>query len=302
MSNTNEKTLIIVNPVSGNGKAIDMLPETDNLLTRLGIKFDIQISESSSQATLLASSAASLGYARVIALGGDGTVNRLAAGLINSNVILGVIPGGRNNDFFRSLGIEGDLAQICKEAASGDAKLIDVGFLNDQPFFGNIGFGFAAEVTREANRIPGSGRFAYYKAIYKAWKNYAAYESSLRIDNLEIKLAASMIVVSIGKFSTGGWRITPQAVIDDGKFDVCVMEKVKRSRLLPLLSKFSRGDHLRLPEIRMYRCRQLEISSAKALPAHYDGESYQNDSGRFMIKIEPSILRVAARSESAHET
>jgi diacylglycerol kinase (ATP) len=295
-----DKYLLIVNPLSGNGKAIDMLPEVDGIMSGMGVKCDIQISENPAQATATAASAASLGYGRVIALGGDGAVNAVAAGLTNSEVILGVIPGGRGNDFCRSLGITGNLAQICKLAIRGEAKLIDVGMLNDKLFINSSGFGFAAIVASEANHITGNGKFAYYRAIYRAWKNYAAYDLSLRIDNIEIKMATTMVSVGLGK-STGGWPITPQALNDDGKFDVCVVEKVKRSKIFPLLLKFSRGDHLRLPEVRMYRCRQIEISGYKSLPAHYDGEIYQHDSDRFMVKIEPAVLRVAANLEGGNE-
>jgi diacylglycerol kinase (ATP) len=274
-----------------------MLPEVDSILTKLGIKFDIQISENPRQATACANSAASLGYTRVIALGGSGAINAIAAGLTNSAVILGIIPGGRGNDFFRSLGITGDLIQICKVAARGESRLLDVGILNDKLFINSAGFGFAAVVATEASQIAGNGRFAYYRAIYRAWKNYSAYDLSLRIDNIEIKIATSMIIAGIGK-TTGGWLITPQALMDDGKFDVCVVEKAKRSKIFSLLLKFSHGNHLRLPEVRMYRCRQLEITGDKSLPAHYDGEIYRNEGERFMVKIEPAALRVATNLES----
>lgn len=293
---------MIVNPLSGNGKAIDMVPEVEKTLSDFGVKCDIQISENAARATSLASSAATLGFNRIIALGGDGTCNSIAAGLNNSNVTMGIIPGGRGNDFFRSLGILGDFTLVCKIAAIGQPKTIDIGFVNETFFINSFGAGFAAVVAAEADSDPEGGRFTYLKAIYRAWKKYIGYDITLRIDNLEINQAVSMVVANIGKTTGGGWPVTPQASNNDGKFDVCVVEKVKKSQVLSLLYKFSRADHARLPQVRIYRCRQLEISGGTDLPAHYDGEPYHNKGDRFMIKCEPQSLRVATTLESSNES
>jgi YegS/Rv2252/BmrU family lipid kinase len=300
MPNLKDSLLLIVNPASGDGKAIDMLPAIDDLIGQMGITYDIQITDTPAQATALAKTAALFGYGHIVAVGGDGTVNEIAAGLIETDTTLGVIPAGRSNDFFRSLGITGELERVCRVAVLGKAKLMDVGFLNEQPFFNSVGVGFAAEMVREANRLT-EGRLAYFKAIYNAWKKYSAYELNLRIDNLELKLPATMVLANIGKISGGGFRATPQALVDDGKFDVCVMEKIKRTEIISFLPKFARGTHLRLPEIKMYRCRQLEIASKQTLPVHYEGEIYHNANGRFMLKILPKKLKVAVRLDTNDE-
>jgi len=287
------KILLIVNPVSGNGKALDMVPEAEKFLSDIGVKCDIQISENAARATSLASTAATLGYARVIALGGDGTCNAVAAGIYNSDVVMGIIPGGRGNNLFRSLGIMGDLAEICKTAAAGLPKSIDVGFVNDTFFINSIGAGFPAVVAAEISGNSSEGGLAYLKAIYRAWKKYNSYNITVRIDNLEINQDTAMIFANIGKITGGGWQVTPQAVNNDGKFDVCVVEHVKKTQLLTLLSKISRANHVRLPQVRMYRCRQLEISGNKDLPTHYDGEIYENTGDRLMVKCEPQALKIA---------
>jgi diacylglycerol kinase (ATP) len=300
MANPDEKILLIVNPLSGDGQAIELLPAVDNFIEQLGITREVRITESAAQAQSLAKTAATLGYNRVIAVGGDGTVNGVASGLIDTNAILGVIPAGRGNDFFRSLEIADDFEQICRIAFTGNAKLIDVGLLNKQPFFNSVGIGFAAEVANEANRLSGR-HLAYLRAIYLAWKNYVGYEISLRIDNLDIKMPAAMVVVNIGKTTGGGFPVTPQALATDGKFDVCVVQKIKRSQFIAFLPKFAKGNHLRLPEIKMYRCRQLEIVSEQILPVHFDGDILHNAEGRLMIKMSRHKLNVAVRPENPHE-
>jgi YegS/Rv2252/BmrU family lipid kinase len=293
MLKSNDRILLIVNPVSGSGKAIDMVPEVEKYLTGIGVKCDIQISENAARATALASSAATLGYTRVISLGGDGTCNAVAAGIYNSDVIMGIIPGGRGNNLFRSLGIVGNLAEICKTAASGSPKSIDIGFVNDSFFINSFGAGFPAVVAAEISGNSSEGRLAYLKAIYRAWKKYIGYNITVRIDNLEITQSAAMIFANIGKITGDDWQVTPQAVNNDGKFDVCVIEHVKKTQLLMLLNKFKRANHIRLPKVRMYRCRQLEISGNKDLPTHYDGEIYDNTGDRLMVKCQPQALKIA---------
>lgn len=300
MLKNNDKILLIVNPVSGNGKAIDMVPEVEKFLSRIGAKCDIQISENAARATALASSAATLGYTRVIALGGDGTCNAVATGIYNSDVIMGIIPGGRGNNSFRSLGIVGDLAEICKTAASGLPKSIDIGYVNESFFINSFGVGFPAVVAAEVSGNSSEGRLAYLKAIYRAWKKYKSYNITVRIDNLEINQATAMIFANIGKITGGGWQVTPQAVNNDGKFDVCVVEHVKKTQLLTLPSKFTRANHIRLPQVRMYRCRQLEISGDKDMPAHRDGEVYDNTGDRLMVKCEPQALKIAITLDKNH--
>lgn len=293
--------MLIVNPLSGNGKAIDMVPEVEKQFAGMAIKCDIQITENAARASSLASTAATLGYSRIIAVGGDGTCNSVAAGINNSDVIMGVIPAGRGNDFFRSLGISGDFGQICKIAAVGEPRSVDIGLLNERLFINSFGAGFVAAISLEANDNYAGGRRGYLKAIYRSWKKYIDYGITIRIDNLEMNLRATMIIASIGKTTGGGWPITPQASNNDGKFDVCVIENVNKSQIIPLMYKLWRAKHLRLPQVRMYRCRQLEISGDKDIPLHYDGEIYDNKGERLMIKCEQQSLRVASALESSDE-
>lgn len=301
MLKSNDKILLIVNPVSGNGKAIDMVPDVENIFSKIGAKCDIQISESAARATSLALSAAALGYTRIIVLGGDGACNAVAAGIYNSDVTMGIIPGGRQNDLFRSLGITGDLAAICKTAAFGLSKSLDIGFVNDTFFINSFGVGFPAVVAEEIGGSSSGSRLPYLKAIYRAWKKYVGYNVTIRIDNLEITQATAMIFANIGRITNGGWQATPQAVNNDGKFDVCVVEHVKKTQLIRLPGKFSRADHIRLPQVRMYRCRQLEISGNKEIPAHYDGEIYINAGERLMVKCEPQALKIAITTGNNNE-
>ena len=288
------KVMVIVNQSAGRGKTLDLLPSVDKILGSLKIKYDIRLPENVAQTTALAESASQYGYNRIVAMGGDGTVNAVASGLLGSEAILGVIPAGIGNDFFRVLGIEDDLTDICRSAVYGKPLTVDVGELNGRPFFNMLGIGFDAKIAQQANEAKNNlGIFTYVASIYKALKKQKAYPVKLRIDNLEIEEDVLLIAVGIGRLSGYGFALTPSAKLDDGKFDVCIAEKVSKLRILQVLPRVLKGHHVREPEVKMYRCRQLEIFSESKLPLHMEGEIINSLDGKLSIKMSLNKLRVA---------
>ena len=287
--------MLIVNPASGNGKAIDKLPEIDREFARLGVKADIYISESPKQATEIAHTASRCGYKRIAAMGGDGTVNMVAAGILGTESILGVIPTGLGNDFSKLLNIGKDDESICRTAAFGKVIELDAGVINDRPFFNMLGIGFDAEVAKEANRMKNKlGALTFLSAVLKVWKRFPVFDISLRIDSFEIDCPVMLIAVGIGRSAGGGFLLTPQARADDGKFDVCIIRKTGQLRIFSILRRVMKGAHVRLPEVKVYRCRQLQILSNQALPIHCEGETFNNDNGKLSIKMSTYKLKVAA--------
>jgi len=287
--------MIIVNPAGGGGKSIDLLPEVEKRLFNLKVSPDIRIAENSQQATKLARQASQCGYKRIAAMGGDGTVNMVAAGLIGTDTTMAVIPTGSGNDFFRMLNIKNDLDDICKTVVSGEGSLFDVGLFNNRPFFNMLGIGFDAQVAMEANKKSKNlGLLSYLMAVYRVLKKYQSYDVKLRIDSLELSQEILLIAVGIGRSTGSGFYLTPQASADDGKFDVCVARDTSRRRIITLLPKALKGNHVREPEVTMYRCKQLEIYSQQPLPIHFEGETLTTTNGKLSIKMSRRKLMVAS--------
>jgi diacylglycerol kinase (ATP) len=294
MSKFGQKIMIIVNPSSGCGKALDMLPEVDRMLKAFGHEPDIRLSESPSHATETARIAAQCGYDRVIALGGDGTINMVSTGIAGSESILGVIPAGKGNDFFSMLDIDNKFETICRAAVSGDPQAFDVGIFNENMFFNMLGIGFDAKVAMEVKKTHYNlGLASYLLAVYKTLKNYTSYNIRLRIDSLEIERTILLVAVGLGRSTGGGFHLTPQAEVNDGKFDVCVATQASRRRIISLLPLALKGKHIREPEVTMYRCRQLEIFSETPLPVHYEGETFTTQNGKISVKMSLDKLKVA---------
>ena len=110
-----------------------------------------------------------------------------------------------------------------------------------------------------------------------------------------------MLTVNIGKTGGGGLPLAPLAEAEDGKFDVCVVESAKKTRIFTMLPRFLKGTHLRLPEVKMFRCRQIEISSSQPLPIHYEGEPWEGKSGRIRIKMDSAKIKVATMASAKYE-
>jgi len=295
-----DRIMLIVNPAGGGGKSIDFLPEVERRLINLKVFPDVRITENSQQATELARQASQCGYKRIAAMGGDGTVNTVAAGLIGSDTIMAVIPTGSGNDFFRMLNIKNNLDNICQTAVSGEGSLFDVGSFNDRPFFNMLGIGFDAQVAVEANKKGKKlGLLSYLLAVYGVLKKYQSFDVKLRIDSLELTQEILLVAVGIGRSTGSGFFLTPQASVDDGKFDVCVARNTSRRRIITLLPKALKGNHVREPEVTMYRCKQLEIFSQQPLPIHYEGETMTTTDGKLSIKMSRRKLKVASGVKKA---
>ncbi len=290
-----KKLMIIVNPSSGGGKSLDMLPDIERIVGELGGRADIRLSKSAQDATNLAKSAVKCFYERVIAVGGDGTINLVASGLVGSKTSLGIIPAGTGNDFARVLDINGDLDNICKIALKNDPIDTDIGRINDQVFFNMVGIGFDALIAQSINLQENRfGLASYLIAIYKNLKEYSSNEIKIRVDSYESEEEALMLAIGIGRSTGSGFRLTPSAKIDDGKFDICLVKHVKPLRMISLLPSVRKGNHVRIPEVKMYRCRQLEIFSSKPLPIQYEGETTYSTNGKISVKMCRSKLHVAA--------
>lgn len=290
-----EKLMIIVNPSSGGGKSLDILPDIDRIVTDMGAKPDIRISKSPEDATQIALSAAGCSYDRVIVVGGDGSINMVASGIAGSKTVLGIIPAGIGNDFFRMLEIEGDLEYICKIAVKGDPIATDIGKINNKLFFNMAGIGFDSlideSLKKQKNKL---GLAAYLLAVYQHLKKYPCNEIKIRVDSYERDEDALMLAVGIGRSTGSGFRLTPSAKINDGKFDVCLIKYAKPLRITSMLHRIFKGTHVRIPEVEMYRCRQLEIYSSKPLPIQYEGETASDSIGKISIKMSRNKLQVAA--------
>jgi YegS/Rv2252/BmrU family lipid kinase len=279
---------IIVNPVAGLGKSIQSVPGVKAMLTELGLRFDVVVTEHPGHAAELAKQAAAKGFDAVVAMGGDGTANEVINGLMEAKAdgrpscAMGVLCVGRGNDFAFGVGIPQNLKEGCRVLVEGFKRTIDIGRVTvdesaPERFFGNgIGIGFDTVVGFEAAKHKRLRGFLSYLVAALKTLFFLFQPPVVRIacDGEEWSQPALMVSVMNGQRMGGGFMMAPDGVSDDGKLNVCVAGVAGRFRLLMLMLKFMNGTQARSNLVKTARASSVSIEAqAGELPAHADGET-----------------------------
>jgi diacylglycerol kinase (ATP) len=286
----------IVNPVSGNGRTKKMLPRLEGLAKRIGLHFDLQVTQAPEHATELASEHSSE-FDVVVAVGGDGTVNEVAAGAVKSKAVMGVIPTGTGNDFARALGRLKSLQDYIHRIVAGRVKSIDTGVLTldnrELLFVNGIGIGFDAEVARESlgvHRLGGMPRYLY--ALVKTLAGYRSAQMRIELDDRVVEGKTFLVAIGNGISAGGGFLLTPHARLDDGLLDVCLVSNVSRARVIQLLPSVLNGTHEKHPEATMVQARSIRVKSETPVAIHRDGEVPPGKVNDIEMHVEPGCLQV----------
>ncbi len=286
----------IVNPVSGNGRARRILPHLVTLAKKLGVDFDLQLTKAPEHATELASDHPA-DFDVVVAVGGDGTVNEVAAGIAETQTAMGIIPTGTGNDFVRAIGRLRDLQAYVHRIISGKVKAVDVGILTlekkDLLFVNGIGVGFDAEVARESmnvHRLKGISRYLY--AVVKTLYKYKSTQMRVEVDNDVIDERTFLAAIGNGISAGGGFLLTPEAVIDDGLLDLCLVSDVSVGRVLQVLPSVLSGKHAKHPEVIMRKAKTIRIESEDSVSIHRDGEVPEKKVNSLAMRVEPGKLKI----------
>jgi diacylglycerol kinase family enzyme len=269
---------VIYNPAAGRGKARRQLAVARR---RFGAAVEYRPTDGPGHATELARKAATEGFARVVAAGGDGTVHEVANGLLlagRGDVTLSVWPIGSMNDLAYSLG----LLRWWAEGASRPlgTLLADVGLIRaagrERYFVNGCGIGFNGRVALESRSIRSlRGLPLYVLALLRSMvRHFATPHLVLRLDSVETNGPTLSLSLGLGQ-REGGFPVTPSARLDDGTFEVLHVGAVRRWELVRYLPALIAGrlptDH---PHLKRARCQRAAVRSPVPLVVHTDGESF----------------------------
>lgn len=295
---------VIVNPAAGAYSTYRKWPRIKQLLTHIGLSFEYQHTEGIGHAIELAQEAVNNGYDFLVAVGGDGTVNEVANGIVSSSgsdrTSLGIVSTGTGSDFARSLHIPRDYVRACPFLHSQRRLLIDVGFVeyykDNRPqkrFFVNAaGVGFDAEVTEERLKLPRffRGTLPYIYGLLKKLFGYSNKLVHLGIDGRKEERRILSVVVANGCYFGGGMKVAPLAELSDGLLDVLTVGDFGKFELLKAFPTIYKGTHISHPKIRMEKSTRVTISSEERLLVHADGEILGE--GPVSFGLIPSALSV----------
>lgn len=315
---------LIYNPSGGQ---VVVRHELDNVVAFLDHRgWSVTLRETSRplEATELARHAVNRGARVVIAAGGDGTVNEVANGLVNTDAALGVLPVGTTNSWALQMGIpalnpmlpgtqvvkmiaaleeriarplpanyyQKMLLDAARVLVEGHTVVVDMGELSGRYFLMWAGIGFDAAIVQsiplKEKRTLGS--WAYVLPAIGAAYRYSSTDVRLNLDGKVIKVSTPFIVVSNIQLYGGMIAIGARACVNDGKLDVCIFKGGGFFTFVQQAMKVLVHKHLQDPKVEYYQCREIVIESAHPLPVHVDGEPFTRTP--VAIHTVPSSLKV----------
>jgi YegS/Rv2252/BmrU family lipid kinase len=284
------RAVAIVNPAAARGTAGRRLSELVRIFRETGARVDVLRTPAPGEAVRLARDAVAEGYRRVIAVGGDGTVNEVVNGIFESDTELAIVPLGSANDFAHGLGLR-DWRTAARLAVTGSARKVDLATANSRAFANCVGVGADAVGVRALERHKRIfGSLAYVTAAIATLARYRPRRMQVHIDGETIAGPHLLIVVANGEWFGNGMRIAPGARVDDGLLDACVIGDTTLPEAIALLARVYAGTHITRPKVRMARVRDLVIEQESALPVQLDGESAQ--AHRLEVRCMPAALAV----------
>ncbi len=295
------KAVVVCNPRAGRRGNEDRITAAVHVLQRAGWTVDLELSGGPGNITELAARAAQEGMDAVLVAGGDGTLNEAVQGLAGTDTALGYLPYGTVNVWAREIGLPMDPAGAARAMVSGRDEQIDLGCANGRAFLLMAGVGLDGEVVRRAQSVEHYkqrfGVLPYVAVGLSTLPLYRGADLELRYDGLIRRVQALMLVIGNSRLYAGRFQLTPQAVMNDGWLDLCIVKgkgplAVVRQSLPLLLSRtITRGD------VELLRVRELNVVSDSPLPYQVDGELAGSTPVRFTIQ--PRALRVIVPGEFA---
>lgn len=273
-----DKILFIVNPVAGGGRAKNLISDINVFMQDKSIKYEIKLTEKPRDAIEITKEGVKDNYETIVAVGGDGTVNEVAIGILESaKGTLGIIPSGTGNDLARTLDIPFNFKEAIDVIIRGNKKNIDIGFVNDNLFLNIASMGLDSEVVKntEKIKIKIKSKIAYTIGIINTLFKFKGKKIKLEIDDKLTHKDIFLVAVGNGKYYGGGLKILPMAITEDGYFHVIVINKISKMKLLFLFPSIFMGQHIKFKKyVEIFKAKKIKIITEEEAYLNVDGEIY----------------------------
>lgn len=260
----------IVNPISGTKAKNRVAKLIRELLDLQQFAPTVVVTEYAGHATQLAQQFAMEDYYAVVAVGGDGTINEVASGLIGTATALGIVPNGSGNGFARHLDISTRMNRAIEMLNNSEVINVDYGLVNDQPFFSTCGVGFDAVVAQDFSDST-RGFKGYLQSIFKDFFQYKADTYQLKGEGIDITTTAFLVnFANAGQWGYDAY-IAPKASVQDGWLDVAIVSEFPMTAAAGLaLSLFTKNIDEKL-HMNTIRTKELTLTRASEGAMHIDG-------------------------------
>lgn len=299
-----ENYIFIVNPMAGKGRGKKILQTLKAHILKSFPTAEIITTERRMHAFDLALERKNDPDNVIVAVGGDGTVNEVGNALIEGNATMSVIPIGSGNDFVKMFSIPTNINKALEKLKQGVRRDSDAGLTTitsadgnkaDRYFLNGIGIGFDAAVanqTRKFKRLSGVSLYAVSVAIV-----LFKYETPAMMMSLNGSMYNGehfLIAIGNGKCAGGGFYLTPDAEIDDGLLDVCLVDNVSIPQVMRIFPSVMKGKHKKHNQVHFYRTDALRVESKMEIMIHADGEVLSTNAVGIDIRVVPKALKILA--------
>jgi diacylglycerol kinase (ATP) len=284
--------LFVINPVSG-GKTLNQADLISTIVANLPshYTYHVKIWESLDQNDEIRRMISDDGYDTVVACGGDGTINFVAKEAIKKNITMGIVPLGSGNGLARHLGIPLQMKEAIKNLSSGQEMVIDTGLINGHVFLCTTGAGFDALIGEMFSHSKKRGFFTYAKMTLTQLLTYKPKEYTLSFNGSTIKRKAFIIAfANVNQYGNDTF-IAPQADIQDGYLDVCIIKPFKAHHFPMLGLRIFNRTIFKSPFYEYYKTKRIELTFDGDVPVHYDGEPVRLGN-KLTIEANPASLRM----------
>lgn len=294
-----QRFAVIVNPKAEGGKAIRKLPEITALASSIAPEYILHVTSSIEDAHLRAREFAQLGIERIVAVGGDGTFNEVANGILESGkrAALGIVPAGTGCDLPRTLKIPSSIEDSLRFALTGEAQPMDVGLARtsttERHFLNVAGLGFDAKVADRAQRkkLLG-GKKAYIAALAQSLTDFGYIDVQIEVNGTQIETKAVFVSIANAQYLAGGFHFAPMARVNDGLLDLAIIDDISLPGFVKAVPSVVRGKHLSNPHWSHYVTTHVRVSATTPALVQLDGEISGTSPAEFTII--PGALDIVA--------
>ncbi len=287
-----KKILFLINPIAG-GKSVDKTNLVEQIKTNLaqGTDYEIKIWESLSQNDEIIAMIQSGNYSKIVAAGGDGTINFVAKAAMKAGIPIGIIPLGSGNGLARHLGIPLKTVDAIKNISSGKVISIDTGLINGNVFLCTAGAGFDALIGDLFSRSTGRGLFNYAKMTIQQLVNYKPNEYTIVFNGQTLKRKAFILCfANVNQYGNNTY-IAPQADLQDGFLDICIIKPFNALQFWGIGIRIFNKTITKSPQYEYYKTKKAELYFESKDPVHFDGEPAQLGN-KLEIEVQPASLGI----------
>lgn len=286
------KVFFIVNKYSGTGFSPDLEKTVVTTCHERQTRCEVHYTQGRGHATSLAQQAIADGFDKIVAVGGDGTVNEVAKAMVNSPAAMGIIPKGSGNGLARHLGIPLPFDQALNSLFSNKTVAIDTFRINGKLSLNVSGIGFDGHIAELFGTVKQRGFQGYTKLVLSEFKRFEEFNADIRADSRTFSKPAFVIAIANSSQYGNNARIAPGASVCDQLLDITVLRKFPFYRLDYIYSLFAGTIH-RSAYCEALQVRDAVITVPQLLPYHVDGE-FVGTADRFTVELAPASLNMLA--------